>query len=141
MRATRPQVRLARALLLSLLAGLGPTASAEPLGRLFSTPAERAALDASRANGGAPAAAEQAPPTIIDEEAPSVTMNGVVRRSSGKSTVWINQVPQQDGSNHFRATPGAAALTLRANSGKPVTLKAGQSFDPDNGKVREDDGR
>ena len=106
---------------------------APPLGRLFSTPEERTALDAQRGTAGAiatpappPAAAEPAPP------APPVTLNGIVRRSSGKSTVWLNQVPQDDQRN-----VSGSALSLRSANGRKLTLKPGQSVDLNDGSVRE----
>ena len=51
----------------------------EPLGRLFFTPQQRATLDLQRQQGN----------TRFDQEA-SYTLNGEVRRSSGKNTRWVN---------------------------------------------------
>lgn len=66
-----------RALMLFLLCAA--TAHAEPLGRLFYTPEERARID--QGTGHAPQAeARPAPPVI----------NGIVRRSNGEGTVWID---------------------------------------------------
>ena len=78
-------MNLIRPLLLLLLVALQNNAGAqqEPLGRLFFTPQQRAALDHQRqlnpsfnANAG-------------DNES-SQTLNGEVRRSSGRNTRWIN---------------------------------------------------
>ena len=108
-----------------------PTESRK-IGRLFFTPDERAMLDRLRKNSGGSSfsATEQ------------VTLNGIVRRSSGKTTTWINQVPQ-----HENETPQGIAVRqgpaskpsalLRFPSGKQVNLKAGQTFDATQGKVRE----
>lgn len=78
-------------LLGTLLAAIAAPASAaddgggEALGRLFFTPERRAVLDRQRALN-------------IQEsqqvEDPTVTVNGVVRRSSGRDTAWINGAPQ-----------------------------------------------
>jgi hypothetical protein len=77
-----------RIALLLALAPLGAPGHAADLGRLFYTPAERAQLEAARARnvtgerpGAAPAAA---PPQRFD---------GVVIRSDGTATRWVNGRP------------------------------------------------
>ena len=55
----------------------------EPLGRLFFTPQQRAMLDRQRIQGMT---------SNFDQQA-SYTLNGEVRRSSGKNTRWINGAP------------------------------------------------
>ena len=55
-----------------------------PLGRLFFTPEKRQLLDRQRDLN---VQAQQETP-----EDPTLTINGVVTRSSGKRTVWINGV-------------------------------------------------
>ena len=62
-----------------------PAHTAEPLGRLFFTPAQRKALDAGkqvRTSQSSAASAVRVPREI--------TLNGVVTRSDGESTVWVN---------------------------------------------------
>lgn len=119
--------------LLSLLCGAAGAQQATSLGRLFTDPAERAALDTLRANGGqpamapAPVAADVAPapvPYVAPPPAEPLVMNGFVRRSDGKNTVWLNQQPQNDGGN--------TALPERARNMKP-----GQRFNPDDGSVKD----
>lgn len=71
-----------------------------------------------------------------------ITLNGIVRRSSGKTTAWINRIPQ-----HENETPQGVAIQqsptsksaaiLLLPSGKKVDLKAGQTFDATKGKIRE----
>ncbi|MGV0950279.1 MAG: hypothetical protein ACOYB3_06360 [Azonexus sp.] len=73
--------------LLLLLAALPAWPQSEPLGRLFTTPQQRSALDRERLLG------QSQHPTGLDSEA-SYTFNGEVRRSSGKNTRWINGEPQ-----------------------------------------------
>ena len=117
-------------------------AGAEPVGRLFLSPAERMALDQLRLRGGAaePVAVTRA------EEAPVIsqliTLNGVVQRSSGKNTVWINHVPQHE----FESRQGIAVVGhsvapptafLQLPSGQRVHLKTGQTFNVENGDVHE----
>ncbi|MCX7173916.1 MAG: hypothetical protein NT159_08315 [Proteobacteria bacterium] len=61
---------------------------AEPLGRLFFTPERRAALERQRQLN----IQEKTQETV---EVASVHLNGVVRRSGNKATVWVNGRPQQ----------------------------------------------
>jgi hypothetical protein len=90
------------------------SAPASPtLGRLFTTPAERAELDRRRRGEGLPVTlAPRATPTPTPP-APRV-VTGIVARSDGKSTVWVNGEPR-------RAAPSEAD---RRNVGK--TLGSGR---------------
>ncbi|PKO94674.1 MAG: hypothetical protein CVU16_01570 [Betaproteobacteria bacterium HGW-Betaproteobacteria-10] len=76
---------LYRPLLLLILALLPSLAwpQQEPLGRLFFTPQQRAALDRQREQN------RNFVPNASDSES-RLTINGEVRRSSGRSTRWIN---------------------------------------------------
>lgn len=93
---------------LLLLAASAAGAQSEPLGRLFMTPQQRAALDRERLLGLSQRQSD------LDSEA-SYTFNGEVRRSSGKNTRWING----------EAQPGAA--------GSPA-IPAGDTFHPATGE-------
>ena len=64
-------------------------APAQDLGRLFFTPERREALDRQRQFK-----VPENPEVPAD---PTLTINGVVTRSSGKRTVWINGAAQEDG--------------------------------------------
>ncbi|MYM98794.1 hypothetical protein [Duganella vulcania] len=75
-----------------------------------------------------PTAAEPVPPPSS-----AVQLSGVLRGSSGRTTVWLNQVPQTEGA---KAGPGPA-VSLRLSSGRRLIMKPGQSFDPANGSVQE----
>jgi len=109
-----------------------PPAESHKIGRLFFSPDERAMLDRMRQKSGGT--------TVSSTE--QITLNGIVRRSSGKTTAWINQLPQ-----HENETPQGVAVqqgptskpsaVLLLPSGKKVNLKAGQTFDTAKGKVRE----
>ena len=73
-----------RLLLLLLIAAQNLAwAEQEPLGRLFFTPQQRAALDRQRQLN------RNFIPNAPDTET-AQTLNGEVRRSSGRSTRWIN---------------------------------------------------
>ena len=118
---------------------------AEPvLGRLFFTPAERAKLDARRqeailnANRPTPAPVAEAPKLPRSQV---FTLNGIVRRSDGEATMWINGKPVSRPSD--AATLGARSIgedTAGVNlpgSGKRVRLKVGQSVESLSGAVEE----
>lgn len=124
--------RLIFLLIIAFLPGHAACAGEESLGRLFFSPDERAMLDRMRQkSGGATLSATE-----------QITLNGIVRRSSGKTTAWINQVPQHENEapqgisvQQGQASKPSAALLLP--SGKQVHLKAGQTFDTGKGKIRE----
>lgn len=126
--------------MLILCCAVPALAQAQPpqLGRLFSSPEERAQLDAARSGTPPAGAAEaaQAPPAAPPPPPPSPPMelNGLVQRSSGRSTVWLNQAPQQEPHNQIS---GASQLTLRLSNGQVVVLKPGQQYDPASGTVKE----
>ena len=107
-------------------------AETHKIGRLFFSPEERAMLDRFRQKSGSSA--------VSTTE--QITLNGIVRRSSGKTTAWINQVPQHENEapqgivvQQGQTSKPAALLVLP--SGRQVSLKAGQTFDTTKGKVRE----
>jgi hypothetical protein len=133
-----------RAIIAATLGALGlvpaQTFAVEPIGRLFFTPAQRAQLDNARSQKNrATLASEQ------QEGAPApevVTYSGMVRRSDGKSTVWINNRSVQD-----REAPGGVAvgrvrpdgaLTIQVpQSSRNVELKVGQSVEVLSGTIEE----
>ena len=139
------------AILLALLTAAAPAPAqtqVPALGRLFASPAEREQLDRQRggraavvpgeAEAAAAAASAQAAAAAIPPPPPPepVVLNGIVRRSSGKSTVWLNQTPQNEPHNSLEQN---SALSLRLSSGQQVILKPGQRFDLNNGTVKEGD--
>ena len=65
-----------------------PAAAEDPLGRLFFSPERRQAMDRQRQLNQ--------PEKSDAEDSPTLTINGVVTRSSGKRTVWVNGVAQHD---------------------------------------------
>ena len=130
-----------------LLPQVSAGADVAPVGRLFSTPAERAVLDRLRQNIKPDSAlSEQAdaavPTTPAEPVREQFTLDGFVRRSSGKNTTWINQIPQTEGeiSHGIRVRQQlsrAPAVSILLPSGKRLKLKAGQTFDGVTGKVSE----
>lgn len=80
-------MRSLRLVLVAFAFAMPSATSAEELGRLFFTPERRQQLDHQRQfnleeQRGAP-------------EAPTLTINGVVTRSSGQRTVWVDGVPHK----------------------------------------------
>ncbi len=65
-----------------------PVIAAEALGRLFFTPEKRQALDHEREFN--------IQENQVESEEPALTINGVVSRSSGRRTVWVNGQPQDE---------------------------------------------
>jgi hypothetical protein len=109
--------------------------AAEPLGRLFFTPAQRGALDAgkqTRVKG--PARVAQGPR--------EVTLNGVVTRSDGESTVWLNGRPLDKrpasaiSATVSRSDPAAARVKLD-DTRSAVRMRVGQRLDGSTGKIAE----
>ncbi len=103
-------------------------------GRLFFTPAERAALDRARAQNIA-IQNRQGNPNTSD-----LTLNGVIQRSDGKETFWVNGRPIDNGADAAdpRLLPGRQGHKLEM----PLThdayrLKVGQSINPATGQVTE----
>jgi hypothetical protein len=121
-----PKSRFFGSLALMLLCLAAP-AAAEDLGRLFFTPQQRQDLDRRRATNRA------------EEEAPQIregplTLDGRVQRSSGRTTTWINGVPQDD--SHVSRDP--ARVTVVPNEGEPgVRLKVGEIYERTGGAVRD----
>jgi len=132
-----------RRALLGLAFALAPLApyAAEPLGRLFYTPAQRVQLDVARSqkSRAATSAEPEEPPPLPEV----VTYDGLVRRSDGRTTVWINNRAINDGK-----APGGVPVTSRlrpdgsvslgiAQSDHSVNLKVGQSVEIVSGTIAE----
>jgi hypothetical protein len=118
-------------LLQGSLAHAEPAAQAEPqLGRLFLTPDWRNALERQRQLN------IQQTRTL---EGDTVRLDGVVARSSGKSTVWINSQPQTESARDSGVTaatsrrqPGRATVSTGAEP--PVDLKVGVTLNQATGE-------
>lgn len=121
MRRTLPGILLAGLL---TVAAAAPPAAAEELGRLFFTPERRTALDRQRQLN-----IREAQPVI---EGATLSVSGVVQRSSGKTTAWVNNTPQDESSEGAvrvqvdRANPASA--TVAAGEESPARLKVGEAI-------------
>jgi hypothetical protein len=135
-----------RYLLIALMLLPGIAVSEDSLGRLFTTPAERASLDHLRQTkkvevfeANKPAEAEAAPAVPS-----SISVQGYVKRGDGKKgTVWVNQTPMQENSGtdevqvgKLRSDGNSVQLKLPAN-GKSLNLKAGQVYVPETDSISE----
>ncbi len=142
----------AAALLAALGISLASPAQAQQLpGRLFLTPAERAHLDELRAarpqqlESRAPSGTSQVTIDIPPPPPPEpFTMNGLVVRSSGPNTVWVDGQPvlsTHDTSKGVRidtrgTNAGGTPVTV-LESGRAVRLKPGQTYVPDGDVLTE----
>lgn len=124
-------------------AGLAEPAPAV-FGRLFTTPAERGRLDSAEAarETVAPASTPALPPPrpALPHRPRWVRVNGVIARSGRPVFAWI------DGERAaYRSPPaglggpaGAKAPGVRFDAGgRPITVRAGQRFDPVTGAVAD----
>ena len=118
-------------LLLFLGVSFSETCIAQELGRLFFTPDQRSAMDARRK------ARVPDRPTSAVVVSPTVRLDGYVKRSGGRSTVWVNGEPADDftrppaGGSDSRVSVGVGDAGGRAN------LKPGEVLDRGNGEVRD----
>lgn len=108
----------------------------ESLGRLFYTPEQRAALNANiRSRSETPAKPVPVPP--------SVSLNGVLTRSDGERTVWVDGRVYYQGKNPSdmqvitrSADPGRAELKLPGVK-RRMRVRVGQRVDPASGSTFE----
>ncbi|TRZ68527.1 MAG: hypothetical protein D4S02_03625 [Rhodocyclaceae bacterium] len=114
----------AAALAIALLAVY---AQAAPIGRLFFTPDRRAALERQRQLNIQEKTQEE---TV---EVASVHLNGVVRRTGNKTTVWVNGRPQQvDNANTgILVTPSSRDMdrvNIRVGDESSTSLRVGETL-------------
>ena len=88
-----------------------PAFAEETLGRLFFTPERRQTLDRQRQFN------IQEKQKIPED--PTFTIDGVVTRSSGKRTVWLNGVAQND-----EETPSGISITTTRRQPGKVTIRS-----------------
>jgi hypothetical protein len=127
-------------LIVFVLLACASAASAAELGRLFYTTAQRATLDNARKQnirveiGGDNE--QQAAPVPQN-----LSINGMVRRSDGKTTVWMNNRVVAD-----RNVGGVGVVPSRndnrvqlivPDSGRSVDLKVGQTVEIVSGRIEE----
>ena len=128
-------MRAALAILFSISVALAPApARAQELGRLFFTPDQRAALDARRK-----ARVPDKPAAVPQAEQPVTRIDGAVRRSGGKSTVWVNgeAVPESPRGEGARPSkPGSVSVPV-GETAQRYDLRVGETLDRGTGEVRD----
>lgn len=124
---------------LAVILALAATAQAENIGRLFFTPEQRILLDNARGQKVKIEVEEQ-----TAEPAPDiVSLNGMVRRDDGHTTVWLNNRAVSD-----RTTTGGVTILPQGTASDPVlftmpqtdraiSLRVGQNLDVTTGQVVE----
>jgi hypothetical protein len=126
---------------LLLAAAQAPAASAEEaLGRLFFTPERREALDRQRQLN--------IQDTRQVNEDPTLTINGMVTRSSGKRTSWINGAAQNEneisGGTIVRPSgQGAGKVVVQAGDAPTANVRIGETVNRNTGEASDllNDGR
>jgi hypothetical protein len=127
-------------ILLFLLAVSAPCRAQEDLGRLFYSNEQRQALDAGKRIVVKSAKKEPAPG--VKPKTEDFALHGVVTRSDGERTVWINDKayhndsPQGVGVKIRSGNPATAEISL-GTSKKSVSVKVGEQLDGDTGLVRQ----
>jgi hypothetical protein len=91
--------------------------SEKGLGRLFHTSQQRAILDELRRRNAR---------ISHEQESDTVALQGIVRRSDGQSTVWING--QAHGEHAPVASYGERSARVFVGEGKTVELKVGEQI-------------
>ncbi|MCG3202953.1 MAG: hypothetical protein NFCOHLIN_02839 [Gammaproteobacteria bacterium] len=143
------------ALSMAAASAWNPAAAAEPLGRFFLTPEQRVELERLRHAPPAPVT-PPAPPPVVEADlpppvtelsreemlppapppiVPPITVNGVVIRSNGESTAWVNGQNTLEGDfsreNIRVVRPRGESVRIITPEHLPdVTLKPGQTYDP-----------
>lgn len=131
------------ALAAATAAASAPALAAEPLGRLFFTPAQRTSLDVARIQRARTTLATEKTEQEAEPVPQTITYGGMVRRSDGKTTVWINNQTVHDrqplgGATIVNRVRPDGSVSLRApQSGRSVDLKPGQSVELLSGTVEE----
>ncbi len=133
-----------------IIAGVvvAPDSDAQSFGRIFSTPDERASLDSQRdamlrdMTEAERLAALSAPvlETVVDVQPTMIQMGGIVRRSDGTHTVWLNGVPVSE-----RELPANVQLDMLSGLGvlrvrtptDVYSLRPGQTLNATTGELRE----
>jgi hypothetical protein len=111
-----------------MLIAFSPAVASQDLGRLFYTPEQRDALDARRR-----ARVPDTPAATPIVVSPTTRLDGFVRRSDGRSTVWVNGGTADD----TRPQADGSVSVVVGESGARVRLKPGQVVDRSSGEVTD----
>lgn len=132
--------------LIVLMAGAGTAAGAD-FGRMFFTPSQRAALDTFRKLNiqRAIVTEEDRDKDLVIAPPPSgperMSVGGIVRRSDGKNSVWINnravEAGQPGGVNVVPGKNDNRVKLTAPQSGRSFELKVGQTVELQSGTIEE----
>ena len=126
-------------LLLSLfLLHFSQSLLANDLLRLFTTPAERQMLEAELHKKITRAGPKLPPPK--DQPPRYITFDGLVTRSQGPSTIWINKhndLYQQGFTVELDNITQSSVSIVLSNTKQPILLKPGQTADTLDGTIKE----
>lgn len=126
-----------RRLLLALaLTAAAPAAPAQEVGRLFFTPEQRDALDARRK-----ARVPDKPAAAAAVASPTTRLDGYVKRSSGRSTIFVNGQPVLEGTSEAPVIDpdrrgGRVPVPVGQGSAR-APLKPGETLEIGTGEVRD----
>ena len=111
-----------------------PVIAEEALGRLFFTPERRHALDHQREFN--------IQEKVETQQEPTFTINGVVTRSSGKQTVWVNGkvVGENNAASDvdivpMRQNPGQ--VVIQSGDATTTSAKVGETVQSDTGETAD----
>jgi hypothetical protein len=136
-----PPILFRSLIVLLLTIAIVPTASAEEtLGRLFFTPERRQALDRQRQLN------IQDSKQVVED--PTLTINGMVTRSSGKRTSWINGAAQNEnemsgGTVIIPSKKERGVVEVQGGDLPAATARIGETVNRNTGEARDllNDGR
>jgi len=122
--------------------GIVAAQPADPPGRLFFTPDQRASLDRARAQRARTTLSTENTEQDAAPVSQTIIYGGVVQRSDGKSTAWLNNQPVNDreqfgGAIVGRVRPDGSVTLQVPQSGRSVSLKPGQSVELLSGAIEE----
>src|SRR6478735_5420725 len=132
----------ARSLALWGLLAIANAASAAELGRMFFTPAQRATLDNARKQNIRVEIGNESEQQPAAAPVPqNVSVNGIIRRSDGKNTIWLNnRVVNEQNPSGMNAAIVKSDNRVRLSvpdSGRSVDLKVGQTVEIVSGTIEE----
>lgn len=119
------------------------TAADSTVGRLFFTPSQRASLDVARSQRTRVTVATERTEELLQPAPQTITYGGMIRRSDGQTTVWLNNRRVDEsrpaaGSTIVRQVRPNGAVTLEVpQSNRRVDLKVGQSVEVLSGSIGE----
>lgn len=120
-----------------------PSQAAETLGRLFFNPEQRAQMDLARSKRIRTTLSEEPAEQQSASLPETVTYNGVVRRSDGKNTIWLNGrgVPEGEMAGRTPVSsklhPDGRLIIELPQANRSINLRVGQELEISSGSIAE----